>query len=134
MRFQLSQLQIERTCLSYLLWIDGGSLSIDTRENFLVQEGRYPIGGVVHKPILDSNGPIAKFIWIAWLLHTELREMANTKRYQLTALSGIQLPLLIEEFVHIHTPQLCDPLFLRHFLVELIYLLFHIYSCVTTCH
>ena len=63
--------------------------------------------------------------------------MPDAIRYQLAALCGVQLSLLIKELIHIHALQLSDALLLRHSVIQFIYLLFHINGSITSykkCH
>ena len=49
----------------------------------------------------------------------------ETKKLGITV-TVVQLALFVEEFIHIHTPQLGDALFLRHLGIKLVNLLFEI--------
>ena len=98
-----------------------------------MQESRDAIGCVVHQPVLNGDGTVTKHLRLTGLLHTELREMADTIRNQLPTLRRVQLALLVEEFIHIHTPQLGDALFLRHLGIKLVNLLFEIDVRMTAC-
>ena len=70
----------------------------------------YAVGRVVHQPVLDSCHAVAQHIGVAGLLHGKLREMSDAVRYQFTALGRVELPLFVEQFVHIHTLELGDAL------------------------
>ena len=132
-RLQLSQLRIERAGLSDLLRIDGGADGVDAREHFFVHESRYAVGRVVHEPLLHGCHPVAQVVRVAWLLHAELREVADAIGNELATLRGVQPSVLAEEVVHIHAFQLCDALLLRHPAVKFIHLLFHVCCVVATC-
>ena len=125
-RLQLSQFGIKRAGLAYLLWVDGSTLRVDTRQHLLMEESRNAVGCVVHQPVLESSHHVAHAVRIARFLEGILREMTNAVGYQLTALCGVQLSLLVEELFHIHTLQLSDALLLGHLLIECVYLLFYI--------
>ena len=131
LRLQLCQLRVERTGLTYLLWIDGSTQRVHPREHLFVEQCRYAVGGVVHQPVLNGCSPVPQYVRVSWLLHSKLGEVADAERYQLTALGSVQPSLLIEKLVHIHTSQLRDALFLRHLGIELIHLLLHIHRLRT---
>ena len=69
---QFSQFGVERTCLSYLLRINGASLGVDAREHFLVAQRRYAVGRVFHQPVLHGSHPVAQHVGVSGLLHGEL--------------------------------------------------------------
>ncbi len=92
-----------------------------------MEEGGDAIGGIVLQPVLHGDHHIADGVRIAWLLEGKLREVADAIGDQFATFRGVELSLVVEEFVHIHTLELCDALFLRHLGIELINLLFHIH-------
>ena len=122
---QFRQFGIERTSLSDLLGIDGGTQGVHTRQYLFVEQGRNTIGRMIHQPFLDGRYTVAQHIGIHGFLTGKLREMTDAVRNQLSALRGIKLSLLIEEVVHIHTSQLSNALLLRHPVVEIVNLLFY---------
>ena len=91
-----------------------------------MEEGRNTVGGIMHQPVLHSHHLVADVIGVARLLESKLREVSDTIGNQFTTFHRVEIASLVEEVVHIHTPQLGDALFLRHLLVEFIYLLFHV--------
>ena len=99
-----------------------------------MEERRDAVGRVVHQPVLDGGSAVAQHVRVAGLLHGELREVADAVGYQLAALRRVESAVLTEEFVHIHTLELGDTLFLRHLGIQLIYLLFDVDSRATTGH
>ena len=98
-----------------------------------MQKGGDAVRGIVDEPVLDGGSTVAQQVGVAGLLHTELREVANTIGDQFAAFGSIQLSLVAEEVVHIHALQLGDALFLRHLAVEFIHLLLDIHSGVAAC-
>ena len=85
------------------------------------------------EPVLDGSHTVTQYIRIGRLLHSELGEMTDAVGNQFKTLDRIQIPLIIEQIVHIHTSQLGDALFLRHLSVKLVNLLFHIDIRITAC-
>ncbi len=132
-RFHLSQLGIERTGLTNLLRVDGSATGVDTRQHLFVEQCRNAVGSMVHQPVLNGCHTITQHVGIHLFLTGKLREVTDTIGYQLTALGGVQLSLLVEELVHIHASQLGDTLFLRHLAVKLIHLLLQIGRSTTSC-
>ena len=122
-RLLLGQLRVERACLSYLLRIDGGTTCVDTRQHLLVEEGRYAAGRIVDEPVLQGCHTVAQLVGLARYLTAILREVADAVGDDFAAFRRVQLSLLVEELVHVHTPQLGDALLLRHLRIELVHLL-----------
>ena len=130
---QLSQFWIERASLPYLLRIDGSPTGIDARQHLLVEQGRNTVWCILHQPVLNGGHTVAQFIGVTRFLTGILREVADTVGYQLTAFHRVQPPLVVEELVHIHAPQLGDTFLLRHLVVQFVYLLFCVYGGTTAC-
>ena len=131
--FLFCQFRIKRAGLTNLLRIDGRAQGVHTREHLLVQEGRNTVGRVLYQPLLHGCRTVAQLVGVSGLLHTELREVSDAVGNQFAALRLVQLPLLVEQFIHIHTPQLGNALFLRHLVVEFINLLLHIRCSAASC-
>ena len=93
-----------------------------------MEEGWNTVGGIVHQPVLHSHHLVADVVRVARLLQGKLREVSDTVGNQFATFRRVEIASLIEEVVHIHTPQLCDALFLRHLLVEFVDPLFQIGS------
>ena len=92
-----------------------------------MQQRRNTIRGVLHEPFLDGCRAVAQVVGVTGLLHAELREVAYAVGNQLTAFDCVQMPLVVEQLVHVHTAQLGNALLLRHLVVELVNLL--VYVC-----
>ena len=97
-----------------------------------MQEGRNSIRRVVYQPVLNCHSTVAQLVGVSGLLHTELREMSDAVGNQFLAFCLVQFSLLVEQIIHIHTPQLGDALFLRHLAIEFVNLLLHIWGSTTS--
>ena len=89
---------------------------------------------VLHQPVLDGGYAVAQLVGVAGFLHGKLREVADAVGDQLAAFHRVELPLLIEEVVHIHTSQLGDALLLRHLVVEFVNQLVGVNGSTAACH